>query len=267
MMGATELTLPGMLREFAHRLPANVAYMQIQRQYLWDRHVTLKAFWRLALQGFAIGDLTPLTKWLWIGSAAIVGACLFAAVIKLRKQPDQISRDRLIAVTIVCMPLLMPFYFDYDLLLLSAAAVLVAREQLTTGQRLPWPMLAGWSLLYGWTIFNPSVATATHVNGTVLLVALNSWLLIRRALRRETAGVATLAPPPTSRRCEPPRERELLGARTTMKLNFWQWLGRDPLRPGPDLPDRRASTGKSDPDQPSPAPASPLPLLTCPRRR
>jgi len=72
-------------------------------------------------------------------------------------------------------------------------AVSVVIDLVTRGR--PWPMLAAWSLLYGWTIFNPSVATATHVNGTVLLVALNSGLLIRRALRRETAGVATLAPP------------------------------------------------------------------------
>ena len=31
----------------------------------------------------------------------------------------RVGRDRLIAATIVATPLLMPFYFDYDLLLLS----------------------------------------------------------------------------------------------------------------------------------------------------
>jgi hypothetical protein len=35
------------------------------------------------------------------------------------------------------------------------------------------------------------VASATHVNGTVLLVTLLSGLLIRRSLRRDTAGAAT----------------------------------------------------------------------------
>ena len=34
-------------------------------------------------------------------------------------------------------------------------------------------LLAGWAVLYGWMIFNPAVAGATHVNGTVVLL----WLL------------------------------------------------------------------------------------------
>ena len=37
----------------------------------------------------------------------------------MKKRPPM---NRLIAITPVSMPLLMPFYFDYDLLLLSAAA-------------------------------------------------------------------------------------------------------------------------------------------------
>ena len=194
MLGATEWTLPGSLLDFIHRLPGNVAYMQVEHRYLWERHVTLKAFWRLVLQGYAVGDLLPLTKWLYIGSIAIVGACLFAAVLKLRRQTDQISRDRLIAVTIVTMPLLMPFYFDYDLLLLSAAAVLVAREHLSTGKRIAWPMLASWALLYAWTIFNPAVATATRVNGTVVLMSMLSAVLIRQAIRRERSAAMALEP-------------------------------------------------------------------------
>ena len=41
-----------------------------------------------------------------------------------------VSRDRGIAAAIVCTPLLTPFYFDYDLLLLSVPAVLFAAEVL-----------------------------------------------------------------------------------------------------------------------------------------
>ena len=41
-----------------------------------------------------------------------------------------VRRDRLIAAAIAATPLLMPFYFDYDQLLLAIPAVLLAAEWL-----------------------------------------------------------------------------------------------------------------------------------------
>jgi len=40
-----------------HALPLNLSNnMQIDHSYLWERHVTLKAFWRLLFQGREAGD-------------------------------------------------------------------------------------------------------------------------------------------------------------------------------------------------------------------
>jgi hypothetical protein len=182
----TLLTLPGTLSAFLHRLPLNIAYMQTERRYLWDRHVTLKALWRLLFQGFAIGDLTPLSRIIYIATTLVVAVCFLAVILKLRR--DIAARDRLIALTIVTMPLLMPFYFDYDLLLLSAAATLVAREHLSTGEPIARRMIAGWAILFAWTIFNPAIASATHVNGTVLALVALSGMMMHEATKRRTIG-------------------------------------------------------------------------------
>jgi len=195
MLIATLLTLPGTLQAFLHRLPENIAWMQIEHRYLWERHVTLKAFWRLLFQGYAIGDLTPITRVAYLITTLAAGVCLLAAILKLRREVAM--RDRLIALTIVTMPLLMPFYFDYDLLLLSAAASLVAREHLASGEPIARRMLAGWAILFAWTIFNPAVAGATHVNGTVLALVGLSGMMMRQAMKtRPVAVTTTIESPP-----------------------------------------------------------------------
>ena len=191
VLAATMISLPGTLAAFFRSLSGNIAYMQVQHRYLWERHVTLKAFWRLLMQGYAIGDLTPVTRTLYLASLALAGALVLAALLRLRRNRDEISRDRLIALTIVSMPLLMPFYFDYDLLLLSAAAALVAREQIVTTRPIERKTLAMWAALYFWMIFNPAVAGATRVNGTVLILSLLAGTMIRRALMGDVAESAT----------------------------------------------------------------------------
>src|SRR5439155_16469196 len=137
------------------------------------------------------GDLTPVTRTLYLASLALAGALVLAALLRLRRNRDEISRDRLIALTIVSMPLLMPFYFDYDLLLLSAAAALVAREQIASDRPVEIKTLAAWAALYFWMIFNPAVAGATRVNGTVLILSLLAGTMIRRALVSDVAESAT----------------------------------------------------------------------------
>jgi alpha-1,2-mannosyltransferase len=186
---ATMLTLPGTLAAFLQRLPQNIAYMQVERRYLWERHVTLKALWRLLLQGYAVGDLTPLTRVVYIASTLALAGCFLLVIWKLRR--DLAARDRLIALTIVTMPLLMPFYFDYDLLLLSAAATLVAREHLSTGQPIARGLIVGWAVLFAWTIVNPAIASATHVNGTVLALLGLSGMMMRQAM---TTKISSMTP-------------------------------------------------------------------------
>jgi hypothetical protein len=182
MLLATLLTLPGTIAIYLHQLPQNVVYMQVEHRYLWERHVTLKAFWRLLLQGYAIGDLSPVTRILYFATLLAAAACVFAVIWKLRGNSQ--SRDRIIALTIVVMPLLMPFYFDYDLLLLSAAATLVAREHLATGRPIQRRLLAGWAILFAQSVFNPAIAGATHVNGTVLALGALSGMMMHQALKR-----------------------------------------------------------------------------------
>ena len=181
----TIVTLPGSLTDYLRRLPGNIAYMQVDHRYYWDRHVTLKAFWRLLLQGYTVGELTPLTRTLYLSSVAALAAFLFVTIWKLRS--NSAARDTLIAATIVTMPLLMPFYFDYDLLLLSSAAVLcgsgfqpvssIQKHGLQTRATSGW-LLANWIALFIWTSSNPTVSNMTHVNiSVVLLTTLAAQLL------------------------------------------------------------------------------------------
>src|SRR5439155_26047898 len=84
-------------------------------------------------------------------------------------------------------PLLMPFYFDYDPLLLAVPAVLVSAEfagrsdSLVSADR--W-LIRTWMLLGLWLLINPGIARITHVNIATLLLTCLSVQLIGRALRK-----------------------------------------------------------------------------------
>ena len=193
LLATTLLSLPGTLEAFLAKVPANLAYMQVERPYLWERHVTLKAFWRLLVQGRETGETSLLTHALHLTSAALLAACLFACVWKfLRDQLDDLlARDRIISLTILSMPLLMPFYFDYDLLLLAVPATLAAREMIVRGQ-IDRPLAVAWALLYAWLMVNPHLAAATRVNGTVVLLATVAGVTMMRAMRRQSMAAITI---------------------------------------------------------------------------
>ena len=179
------IVLPGTLGDWLHQLPANVHWMQVERAYLWERHVTLKAFWRLLLQGRDAGEPTLLTTALTDLSIATFGLRLLIAVWRSRSlvAADPIHRDRLIAAAITTMPLLMPFYFDYDLMLLAVPATLLAIEQMKTTERADRRLVIAWIALVGWLYFNPPLATKSHVDVTVLLLGVVSWMSIERVNR------------------------------------------------------------------------------------
>lgn len=181
----TIVTLPGTLAAFLAKMPGNLTFMQVQRPYLWDRHVTLKSFWRLLVQGYAPGEMSTAAMTLYVASALLAAACVVACIFKLRGRGDETSRDRIISITILSMPLLMPFYFDYDLLLLAVPAVLAARER-ATGRG----VTIAWIALYAWLIVNPHVAALTRVNGTVILLALLAGMTMVRAVRKTAAATA-----------------------------------------------------------------------------
>ena len=90
------------------------------------------------------------------------------------------SADAVIAATVVTAPLLMPFYFDYDLLLLAAAAVLGRRFVLL------------WAALYLWLFVKPYVAGHARFNLTVPLL----WGLAACHLRVATKKREDFEVPP-----------------------------------------------------------------------
>lgn len=189
LLTLSALTLPGATHDWTTRLPALVKYMQIDHRYMWERHVTLKAFWRLLLQGYDIGNSSKPAVVAWLISIAAL--CFGMTFAVARTLLQHASRDRLIAATIASMPLLMPFYFDYDLLLLSVAAVLVARQAITAGSftRQDKLQLSLWTALFFWMFINPFVAGQTHFNGTVLLLAALSGMLIAKACEIRTQPI------------------------------------------------------------------------------
>jgi hypothetical protein len=183
LLAVTLLTLPGVAADYLARMPGNLRQFQVFQPYLWDRHVTLRAFWRLLLQGKAAGDLLPLTQACYLLSAAALAALLARAFWRNHRLPSAQNLQPLMAAVIVTMPLLMPFYFDYDLLLLAVPAVLCARLRLdtpATGSDKPLTRL--WIALYFWLMVNSAVARLTHVNVSVILLGALAVLLIRRAM-------------------------------------------------------------------------------------
>jgi hypothetical protein len=191
------LTMPGSLHEFLHQMPLNLNWIQEQNTYLWERHVTFKSFWRFMFQGNAMGPTKPVTLVFWMLSEFALAAGLARVAFKsLGRGISASQRDRLIATTIASMPLLMPFYFDYDLLLLAVAIVVYcADRQHTPGNREDRWLVWSWSLVFlvltFWKL--PYIPT-------VPLLTIGAVLLIRRALRSDPppAIAYTTIFPPTS---------------------------------------------------------------------
>jgi hypothetical protein len=205
----TGWTMPEALANYLQQLPLNLKYMQVDRDYLWEAHVTLKAFWRLLLQGREAGALSGVVGLLTTTSCALVALGLAGAWWRTRKPiPDDcwtgetrsVCRDRLIAATIAATPLLMPFYFDYDLLLLSVPAVLLAGEVVARPpgvriDRLQRILIGAWIMLYVWLMVNGALAKASGVNVGVLLLGVVCALSILRAARGG-ARTSSFALPP-----------------------------------------------------------------------
>jgi hypothetical protein len=162
-------------------MPGNLAWMQETNSYLWERHVTLKAMWRLMIQGHGTGETLLIVKILWIASVAMVGAAL--AWTAWRHRTGETPVVRVIAAAIVSMPLLMPFYFDYDLLLLAVPAVLFASEivqqrELNAEDR--W-LIRAWVALFLVMFFNASVSGIIRLHLAVISLSVVALLHIRRA--------------------------------------------------------------------------------------
>jgi hypothetical protein len=173
--------------------------MQVDHAYLWERHVTLKAFWRLLLQGREAGESGFITTALTWVSLAAVGGGLAWTIVRGRSNrlgtDPVVHRDRLISATIIAMPLLMPFYFDYDLLLLSIPATLYAAERISDRNHLRdsdvW-LTAAWVCLFLCLFVNPAFALHTHISATVILLSTVSTLSVCRVNRVNRAAAPVL---------------------------------------------------------------------------
>ena len=192
------VTMPGAIADYLHALPLNVRTIQIEQPYLWERHVTLKSMFRLLVQGRAPGEASILVTALTSLTCGAIGAGLLWVAWRARRasaaddvftgETKFLRRDRLIAATVASTPLVMPFYFDYDLLLLSVAAVLFAGEMMMRAPGAPRRLaedgvLFAWVALFGWTAINASIAGASGLNVVVVILTALAAALIRRAAR------------------------------------------------------------------------------------
>ncbi len=134
LLALTCLTLPGGLTDYFAKLPTVLPWLHAGRPYAWERQATLQGFWRLLIQGRTTGPALPLVTLIWLATAVPVGAALAAIIVRRARFPfgsqplGPLSQDRLIGAGILSMPLLMPYFMDYDLLLMVIPAVLFAAE-------------------------------------------------------------------------------------------------------------------------------------------
>jgi hypothetical protein len=206
LLAVTLFTMPGCLGDFLHKVPAIVHWLQMESPYNWARQVTPHSFWRLIIQGHVRGETSSPAKILWwICSGEIAAALALTTWRYLRGPQNQSTRDRLIAAAIVSMPMLMPYYMDYDLLLLAVPAVLFAAEWVRDPSGIT--RSDHW-LMYFWIAygleshFNPGLAGETRFNVTVPLLAAISMLHLWRCLRpAEIRSVNPAFAPATALSC------------------------------------------------------------------
>ena len=188
---ATLSLLPGAIAAFVARVPASLHRIQFESPYLWHRHATIVAFLRHALQGNAPGETAG---WIAATAAVVTLAVLVALAFAWRRTRvhDAASLDRFIAATILATPLLVPFFFDYDLLLLVIAAVLIGREMLAVAddsRAAVWLRRVG-AIAFAWTLVNPPLAESTGANLTVPLLCIAFGLQVRRCTRQVASPIA-----------------------------------------------------------------------------
>jgi hypothetical protein len=186
------ITLPGTLSDYIHRIGPNVQFMMATHPYIWARHATFRAFWQMLLNRSNPAASSPLSVGLAIGCAAVVGLALFISV---WRNCTMASADRIIAAVIATSPLLMPYYLDYDLLLLAIPAVLLAAEIIGSKQTAPttsrdrW-LIRLWIGFYLLLLINPGLTQATGFNLSVPVLAAIATISILR-IRPSSVVMAT----------------------------------------------------------------------------
>ncbi|HEX4125925.1 MAG TPA: glycosyltransferase family 87 protein [Tepidisphaeraceae bacterium] len=187
----TLVALPGTIAAYLHYLPATAYWLEMELPFNWGRQITLQGFWRLMIQGHAVGPTATTAKVLAAACAAALGVPLAIAAWRSRGAGQSV-RSRLIAAAIVATPLMAPYCMDYDLLLLAVAAGLtVAEKPPQSGGLMEKTILGGWIVVAGALYLNPFVAATGRCNVAVLAIAGMAILLIHDAfghLPRVTAA-------------------------------------------------------------------------------
>jgi hypothetical protein len=179
------VTLPGTLEDYITHLTGNFQWMLANHPYLWQRHVTLRGFWQVIFEQINPAWASFIAAKLAIVCAVPLGAWLVICIWRNRKSSNH---DRIIAAVITAMPLIMPYYVDYDLLLLSLPAVLVASEFMQRDDTVAMPRSDAWLIrlwigLYLLMLINPGLTGTLHVNLCVPLLGSIAMLMIARAAR------------------------------------------------------------------------------------
>jgi alpha-1,2-mannosyltransferase len=173
------LTLPGTLTEYFHVLTPNIEYYLATHPNVWMAHATFNGFWHVAL-----GPTSTTAQILAILCGMPVAFGLLLCVWRNRKSG---RRDRMISAVIAATPLIMPYYLDYDLLLLSIPAVLMAVEIIDRGPAKTLPkrdtwLIRLWIVLFALLMVNPMLTRLLQVNLAVPLLTSIAGLMIARAL-------------------------------------------------------------------------------------
>jgi hypothetical protein len=171
---ACEWTMPGSIGTYLARLPQNVEMMREGNHFPWHRHATPGAFFHrlLADANFA--------AWL---ARAVAGAFALAVLVAIVRRRG--PRDALIAASIAAMPMMMPYFVDYDLMLLAVPLALVAphaRSKALAGVAIAW---------YLGLYVATGLAAATPVNLNVPTTAALAATLLAAALRPPRAAAAS----------------------------------------------------------------------------
>jgi hypothetical protein len=184
LLAINVLTLPGTLQQLALHLGENLHQIQFEQIYIWERQITFNGFWRLLLQGREPAERSTTVVILALLSQAALASGLFYSWLRSRENIDGHKSETFMIAALAAMPLLLPYFLDYDLLLLAVPAVLYARRCLTTPRRLSIVM---WTALYVSLLVNPGVGRLTHLNLAVPLLCMTVGAMIVEFEQKKSA--------------------------------------------------------------------------------
>jgi alpha-1,2-mannosyltransferase len=189
LIATTMITMPGALHDYLTKLPTVLPWLDTSRTYLWERQITWHGFWRLALQFHATGPDPLAVRILWPIGALMVGGVLAYTAMRARRM-GLATGDRFIAAVIGSMPLLMPYYMDYDLMLLAVPAVLFAADALREGRvdSIGKRLFIAWIALYVWLFFNATLVAVIRINVAVPALSIMAIAQCIRVLRTRPAS-------------------------------------------------------------------------------